>query len=113
MTARKIATAKAVSGTPAAANLRVVKAYQRVFGEAGAPDRDDKDIVMSDLLATTGYFRPPNYAEWMARTKTPQGFELHCALHAARAETMRHIIGFLNLSDDQMIALEKAARDGR
>lgn len=104
-------TARKMAATETQANLRRVKAYQRVFGADGAADRDDKEIVITDLLAVTGFFRPPNYAEWMVKTKTPQGFELHCALHAARAETMRHVLNFLNITDDQMIALEKAVRE--
>lgn len=110
MTARKRTTARGATETDKQAQLRRTQAYQRVFGE-GAPTRDDKDIVLSDLLKATGFFRPPSYAEWMAKTKTPQGFELHCALQAARAEPMRHIMGFLNLSDDDMLALERAVRE--
>lgn len=110
MRERTPATARRLSKTKDEATLRLIKAYQRVFGEGGAPDRDDKEIVVTDLLDVTGFFRPPNYAEWMARTKTPHGFELHCALHAARAETMRHILGLLNISDEHLIALEKAVR---
>jgi hypothetical protein len=107
--ARKVATSKAVARGDAAQKNARVQAYKRLFSGNGT--RDDADIVLSDLLATTGYFRPPNYAEWMARTKTPAGFELHCALQAARAEPMRHIMDYLALTEDQIIALEKAARE--
>jgi hypothetical protein len=67
-------------------------------------------MVLADLAASVGYFRRPSYGEWMARTKTPAGFELHSALSNARAEVLQHIMGFLTLDDAQLAALEKAAR---
>lgn len=108
MTTRKPTTARGSTTTEEGARNLRAQAYKRLFSGNGS--RDDADIVLTDLLASTGYFRPPNYADWMARTKTPNGFELHCALQAARAEPMRHIMDFLALTDEQMIALEKAAR---
>lgn len=111
MTGRRIATAKDGKKTAPQANLRKAKAFQAVFGGNG--NREDADIVMSELVATTGFFRPPNYADWMQKTGTPLGFELQCALQAARAEPIRTILNYLNMSDDQMVALEKAAREAR
>jgi hypothetical protein len=109
VTARKIATARGSTRGPRAADVRRIEAYKALF--TGTSTRDDGDIVLADLLNATGFFRPPNYAEWMLKTKTPEGFQLHCALHAARAEPIRRIMDFLGMSDEQMIALEKAARE--
>ena len=66
--------------------------------------------LVADLAATVGYYRRPSYSEWMARTRTPEGFELHSALSNARAEVVQHIMGFLTLDETQLAALEKAAR---
>ena len=109
MTARKITTANGTSKGPAEADAKRAAAYRAVF--TGSSNRDDGDMVLADLLNASGYFRPPNYADWIAKTKTPQGFELHCALQAARAEPIRRIMDFLGLTDDQMIALERGARE--
>lgn len=108
---RRIATARDGKVKPAVSDLRKVKAFQAVFGGNGS--RDDADIVLSELTALTGYFRPPSHAEWMKNTGASAGFELHCALQAARAEPIRAILNYLNMSDAQMIALEKAAREAR
>jgi hypothetical protein len=40
----------------------------------------------------------------------PDGFELHSAFSDARADVVQHIMRFLTLTDDQLIALERAAR---
>ncbi|MER8535942.1 hypothetical protein NKH61_07045 [Mesorhizobium sp. M1005] len=70
----------------------------------------DGEMVLADLAAATGYYRRPSYGEWLAKTKTPNGFELHSALSNARAEVVQHIMGFLTLDEAQLAALEKAAR---
>ncbi|WP_245316461.1 hypothetical protein [Mesorhizobium wenxiniae] len=70
----------------------------------------DGEMVLADLTAATGYYRRPSYGEWLAKTKTPNGFELHSALSNARAEVVQHIMGFLTLDEAQLAALEKAAR---
>lgn len=109
MTARKVTTARGTSKSDDEAKAKRIAAYKRVF--EGNSNRDDGDMVLADLLHVSGFFRPPNYADWMARTKTTEGFPLHCALQAARAEPIRHILNFLGVTDDQMIALERAARE--
>lgn len=107
MARRRIATARGTTKTPAEAALRLSNSMQKVFSGT------DGEIVLTELLALTAFFRPPNYADWMKRTGTPQGFELHCALQAARSEPIRAILNHLNMSDEQMLALEKAAREAR
>lgn len=91
-------------GDPAKARNALAKAYLRVFSS------QEGQMVLSDLAHMTGYYRRPSYGEWMAKTKTPQGFELHSALSNARAEVLQHIMSFLTLSEDELVALEKAAR---
>lgn len=103
MKRKPFARAGAVGG-PAKAQDALTKAYLRIFSG------EDGEMVLADLAAVTGYYRRPSYGEWMARTKTPQGFELHSALSNARAEVLQHIMGFLTIDDDALIALEKAAR---
>ena len=71
---------------------------------------EDFELIMADLVAVTGYYRRPNYAEWMKRTQSPDGFELHSALCNARAEVLQHIMGYLNMSDAELVDLEKLAR---
>ena len=101
---RKRFAHSAQAGGPAKAREALARAYLRVFsGENG-------EMVLADLAATTGYYRRPSYGEWMARTRTPSGFELHSALSNARAEVVQHIMGFLTLDEAQLLALEKAAR---
>lgn len=95
-------------GKTAKAERDRAQAYQRLFEGNGS--RQDAEIVLTDLAAVTGYYRRPNYAEWMAKTGSPHGFELHSALCNARAEVVRHIMDFLTLTEDDMVALEKAAR---
>ncbi|MER9328175.1 hypothetical protein [Mesorhizobium sp. M0488] len=92
------------AGGPAKARQALTKAYLRVFSG------EDGEMVLADLAATTGYYRRPSYGEWMARTRTPAGFELHSALSNARAEVVQHIMGFLTLDEERLVALEKAAR---
>jgi len=89
---------------PSAADLALAKAYVRVFSG------EDGEMVLTDLAASAGYFRRPSYGEWIAKTKTPQGFELHSALSNARAEVVQHIMDFLTMSEDRLVELEKAAR---
>lgn len=91
-------------GGPTKAREALTKAYLRVFSGA------DGEMVLADLAATVGYYRRPSYGEWMARTRTPNGFELHSALSNARAEVVQHIMEFLTLDEAQLLALEKAAR---
>lgn len=91
-------------GGPAKAQDALTKAYLRVF------TGQDGEMVLADLANITGYYRRPSYGEWMAKTKTPQGFELHSALSNARAEVVQHIMKFLTLTEDDLVALEKAAR---
>ncbi|MBN9253215.1 MULTISPECIES: hypothetical protein [Pseudomonadota] len=92
------------AGGPLAARAALAKAYARVFSG------EDGEMVLADLTATTGYYRRPSYGDWLARTKTPEGFELHSALSNARAEVVRHIMDQLMLEDGDLAALEKAAR---
>jgi len=92
------------AGGPAKASEALAKAYIRMF------DTQDGKMILADLASVTGYYRRPSYGEWMAKTKTPHGFELHSALSNARAEVVQHIMDFLTLSEDQLVALEKAAR---
>lgn len=91
-------------GGPAKAQDALTKAYLRIFSG------EDGEMVLADLAAATGYYRRPSYGEWLAKMKTPAGFELHSALSNARAEVLQHIMGFLTLSDDQLVELERAAR---
>lgn len=101
------------AGGDAKADLRRAEAYRRLFVE-GNGGREDAEIVLADLADVTGYYRRPSYGEWMQRTKSPHGFELHSALSNARAEVLQHIMGFVAMSEDELIALEKAARlEGR
>ncbi|MER8726095.1 hypothetical protein [Mesorhizobium sp. M1027] len=92
------------AGGPAKARDALAKAYLRVFSG------QDGEMVLADLASVTGYYRRPSYGEWLAKTKTPNGFELHSALSNARAEVVQHITGFLTLDEAQLAALEKAAR---
>jgi hypothetical protein len=92
------------AGSGAKANIALTKAYLRVFSGS------DGEMILSDLAARTGYYKRPSYAEWMRDTKSPHGFELHSALCNARAEVLQHIMGYLTLTEDQLIQLERAAR---
>ena len=92
------------AGGPARSQAALTNAYLRAFSG------EDGEMVLADLAAVVEYYRRPSYGEWMAKTKTPAGFELHSALSNARAEVLQHIMGFLTLSDDALIALERAAR---
>lgn len=107
MTKPRISTAKGAGRTPAQTALRMKKAFKAAFST------EDGEIVLTELLARVGYFRPPSLAEWMERTGSPQGFELHCALQAARCEPLRAILNEIETSDETMIALERAAREAR
>lgn len=107
MKAKPFARAGAVGG-PAKADLARATAFQRLF--AGNGTKEDAEMVLAHLADVTGYYRRPNYAEWMARTKTTNGFELHSALSNARAEVVQIIMDFVLMGDDEKIALEKAAR---
>lgn len=100
---RQIAHSKQHGGHAKATDA-LTKAYLRVF------TGQDGEMVLADLANITGYYRRPSYGEWMAKTKTPQGFELHSALSNARAEVVQHIMKFLTLSEEDLVALEKAAR---
>jgi len=49
---------------------------------------------------TTGYYRRPSYAAWMAKTKTPEGFELHSALSNARVVFLGETNHFIHEKTD-------------
>ena len=96
------------AGGPAKTEQRRSLAYQRLFDGNGS--REDAEVVLTHLADITGYYRRPSYPEWMAKTGSPQGFELHSALCNARAEVLQVMMGYLAMSEDEMVALEKAAR---
>jgi hypothetical protein len=96
------------AGGVSAAELRRVEAFRRVF--AGNGSSEDAEIVLSHLAHVTGYFRRPSYAEWIARTKSPHGFELHSALSNARAEVLQIIMDDLQMGDDALVELQRSAR---
>ncbi len=94
-------------GRAAAKNV-LTNAYINVFSGRGT--EEEAQMVLADLAKVTGYYRRPRYGDWIESTKTPHGFELHSALSNARAEVVQHIMDFLTMTDDQLIALERAAR---
>ena len=111
MTAKTFAHSKQAGG-PAKASLALTQAFRRLFDGNGT--KTDAEMVLSHLADLTGYYRRPSYGEWIAKTKTPHGFELHSALSNARAEVLQSIMDFLTLTDDELLELEKAARlEGR
>lgn len=103
MTEKTFAHSKQAGG-PVKSREALTKAYLRMFAT------QDGQMILADLANVTGYYRRPSYGEWMAKTKTPQGFELHSALSNARAEVVQHIMNFLTMTEDQLVALERAAR---
>lgn len=105
---RKITSSKDGAATAEAENFRRVQAYKQVFG--GNSTRDEGEIVLSHLCRAFGFFEPPTLDEWMKKHKTAVGFELNCAIHAARLEPIRVILNHLDLDDDVMIALQRAAK---
>lgn len=96
------------AGGPSKASLALTKAYQHLFDGNGS--KEDAEMVLSHLADVTGYYRRPSYGEWMARTKSPHGFELHSALSNARAEVMQVVLDHVLMDDERLIALERAAR---
>lgn len=96
------------AGGPAKAEQKLTHAYQRLFGGNGS--KEDAEIVLTHLADVTGYYRRPSYGEWIAKTGSPEGFELHSALCNARAEVLQVVMKYLAMSEDEMVALEKAAR---
>lgn len=93
---------------PAKYRLAVVMAWRRLAH--GNATRDDFEAAFFDLQDVAGYMRRPSYAEWMNRTKTPKGFELHSALSNARAEVVQVIMDCLDLEDEEVVRLEKLAQ---
>lgn len=106
MTRKSFAHSKQAGGTAKASNA-LAKAYIRAFSG------QDGEMVLADLAATVGYYKRPSYGDWMKKTGTPAGFELHSALCNARAEVVQHIMDFLTMDEDRLIELEKAARAER
>lgn len=102
MSVKPFAHSKQAGGPAKAANA-LAKAYQRTF------TGQDAEMVLADLAAKVGYYNRPSYADWMRKTGSPHGFELHSALCNARAEVLQHIMGFLTMDEDRLIELEKAA----
>jgi hypothetical protein len=96
------------AGGLSAAELRRVEAFRRLFNGNGSTE--DAEIVLTHLAHVTGYFRRPSYAEWIARTKSPHGFELHSALSNARAEVLQLIMDDLQMSDEALVELQRSAR---
>lgn len=41
-------------------------------------------MVLPDVATTVGYYRRPSCGEWMARTRTPNGFAPHSAFEQLR-----------------------------
>nr|WP_292770277.1 hypothetical protein [Mesorhizobium sp.] len=92
----------------AAAEADLALAVRRLFQGNGS--KADADMLLVHLTDKAGFFRRPNYAEWIASTRSPAGYELHCALCTARAEVVQTILDFLALDDEKMIELQKAAQ---
>lgn len=95
------------AGGPAKAADALAKAYIRTFTGA------DAEMVLADLAAAVGYYDRPSYGEWMKKTGTPHGFELHSALCNARAEVVQRIMSYLTMDEDRLIELERAAQKER
>jgi len=96
------------AGKPAAVDLILAKAYQRVFGGNGT--RDDAEMVLTDLTTSFDYYTRPRYVDWLMRRQSPDGFELHSALCNARCEVVQHVLDRVRLSEEDMLRLETAAR---
>lgn len=107
--ARKWFTSVRKYAGPYSKKLELTKAWQRIRDQ----NPNEFEIILTDLVDMTGYYRRPSYADWMMRTKTPSGFELHSALSNARAEVVQHVMGYLAMPDEALIALERAARAER
>jgi hypothetical protein len=96
------------AGGPAKADLARAQAYQRLF--AGNGSKEDAEVVLTDLADFFGYYRRPTYRQWLSERHSPDGFELHSALCNARSEVIQRVLDLVNLSTDQLVALERAAR---
>ncbi len=92
-------------GSPATADLARVEAYQRLFNGNG--NKDDADIVLTDLATFAGLHVRPVFAN---SKKGAQEFLLQSALANARVEPIDHILEMLAFSDDQRVALLQTAR---
>jgi hypothetical protein len=91
-----------------AKKLRVAEAWRNF--QRGNGTIEDFQAVLADLVAESGYYTRPSYAQWRRIEGHPDGFELHCALLNERAKLVEYIIGYLGLTDDELIALEQATR---
>jgi hypothetical protein len=105
--AKKFAHASETGGV-AASEQALIQAYKHVFSGNGSAS--EAEMVLADLANMTAYYRRPNYGEWMSKTKSPIGFELHSALSNARAEVVQHILDKIMISQDRLVELERAAR---
>lgn len=105
---RKPFAHSAQAGGNAKRKLADAMAYRRLFDGNGT--KEDAEMVLSDLAYVTDYFKRPKYGEWLKNVGTPHGFELHSALSNARGEVVQHIMDQIHLTDEELIALEKAAR---
>lgn len=94
-------------GGPNKAELALTEAVRRIFDGNGT--KADAEMLLVHLVDKAGYFRRPNLSDWMTKTGSPAGFELHSALCNARAEVVQTIIDFLTLDDEQMVELQRAA----
>lgn len=83
---------------PVTAELKVVNAYQSLFGKSS----EDAEIVLADLAAHTGFYLVHEPGADLSNYQ---------AGHAAGMRTaFARIFQFLSLPDDQLRALEEAAR---
>jgi hypothetical protein len=105
MTARRMVTSRDKARTPSGRSAAKVNAYRRCFeGEHG-------QIVLADLANLCGMFRPVGYREFMSNKALPADFSMQAATAAARAQIVRHVLNMLEMTDDQLISLERAARE--
>ncbi len=83
----------------AQAEIRLARAYQRVF--QGSPDKDDQNIVMVDLADFTGFYRV---------TGTVDGRD-EIVFNEGKRTAFARIFKYLRMSNEEMTSLETASRE--
>ena len=95
------------AGGEAAKANAFIHAIQRLAkGQGGS---EDFETMLVGLADEVGYYDLPTLGDWMKTHKTAAGYELACAIRVARCQVVEIILKSANLSDEKLVALERAA----
>jgi hypothetical protein len=104
---KKMTGPAAISAGPSHADTIFIEAVRSL--SRGNGTKEEFEIVLVKLVDLVGIYRPPNFAEFIGKTKQADAYPMHCALHSARCEVVQTVLNALNMEASDLVLLERAA----